>query len=72
MATLQIVWRSRKRTRRKRRWHELACDRGRRLYVVEELVLQGNQVGWVRSSALEVISGGRAVARRFLRYARSS
>jgi hypothetical protein len=35
---------------------------GRRLYVVEELVPQGDQKRWAQSIALEVIYGGRAVA----------
>jgi hypothetical protein len=72
MGTLQIVWRNRKRTRRKRRRQELARGAFRRLYVVEELVPQGNPVCWVRAAALEVICGGRVLARRFLGYARSS
>jgi hypothetical protein len=62
MATLNIVWKNPKASPRKRRWHELACDVGRRLYVVEELVPQGDQNRWAQSVALEVIYGGRAVA----------
>jgi hypothetical protein len=37
MSRLKIVWRNPKTARRERRWHELACDVGRKLYVVEEL-----------------------------------
>jgi hypothetical protein len=62
MARLCIVWKNPKASPRKRRWHELACDVGRRLYVVEELVPQGDQKRWAQSIALEVIYGGRAVA----------
>jgi hypothetical protein len=62
MTGLKIVWRNPKAEPRKRRWHELACDVGRRLYVVEELVSQGNQKRWAQSIALEVILGRRAVA----------
>jgi hypothetical protein len=36
MSRLEIVWRNPKASRRERRWHELACDVGRRLYLVEE------------------------------------
>jgi hypothetical protein len=43
MSQLKIVWRNPKTARRQRRWHELACDVGRKLYVVEELVPQGDQ-----------------------------
>jgi hypothetical protein len=49
-------------TIRKRRWHALACDAGRRLYVVEELVPQGEQKRWAQALALDVITGRRAVA----------
>jgi hypothetical protein len=41
MTGLKIVWRNPKSAPRSRRWHELACDVGRRWYVVEELVPQG-------------------------------
>jgi hypothetical protein len=43
-------------------WHELACDFGRRLYVVEELVPQGDKKRWAQSLAFELIPGGGAVA----------
>ncbi len=59
MTGLKIVWRNTKAAPRKRRWHELACDVGRRLYVVEELVSQGDEKRWAQSIALEVISGRR-------------
>jgi len=62
MARLKIVWKNPNPAPRKRRWHELACDVGRRLYVVEELVLNGAQTRWAQSVALEVIPGGRAAA----------
>jgi hypothetical protein len=48
--------------RRERRWHELACDVGRKLYVVEELVPQGDQKRWAQAAALELVYGGRAIA----------
>jgi hypothetical protein len=63
MAGLKIVWRNSKFASRKRRWHELSCDVGRRLYVVEELVVQGDQARWAQSIALEMISGRGTVAR---------
>jgi len=62
MATLKIIWRNPKPAPRERRWHELACDFGRRLYVVEELVPQGDKPRWAQSLALEVVHGGRAIA----------
>jgi hypothetical protein len=62
MARLKIVWKNPNPIPRKRRWHELACDVGHRLYVVEELVLNGAQTRWAQSAALEIIPGGRAVA----------
>jgi hypothetical protein len=63
MTGLKIVWRNPKPALRKRRWHALACDAGRRLYVVEELVAQGDQKRWAQSIALELISGKRAAVR---------
>lgn len=60
MARLKIVWSNQKARQRKRRWHKLACDAGRRLYVVEELVTRGDQPCWARTIALEVVRGGRA------------
>ena len=57
MTGLKIVWRNPKFASRKRRWHQLACDVGRKLYVVEELVAQGDQKRWAQSIALEMISG---------------
>jgi hypothetical protein len=64
MTGLKIVWRNPKPAGRARRWHELACDVRRRLYVVEELVTQSGQQRWAQSIALEVISSRRvAVAR---------
>jgi hypothetical protein len=62
MTGLKIVWRNPKPASRKRRWHELACDVGRRLYVVEELVIQSGQPRWAQSIALEMISCKRVVA----------
>jgi hypothetical protein len=62
MSQLKIVWRNPKSARRQRRWHELACDVGRRLYVVEELVPQGDQKRWAQAAALEVVYGGHAIA----------
>lgn len=62
MAQLKIIWRNPKPSPRKRRWHELACDVGRRLYVVEELIPQGDQKRWAQSIALELVHGGRAIA----------
>jgi hypothetical protein len=62
MASLRIVWKNPNATPRKRRWHELAFDSGRRLYVVEELVPIGTQTRWAQSVALEVIPGGRVAA----------
>jgi len=62
MTGLKIVWRNPKPAGRTRRWHELACDVGRRLYVVEELVIQSGQQRWAQSIALEMISRKRVVA----------
>jgi len=62
MSQLKIVWRNLKTARRPRRWHELACDVGRKLYVVEELVPQGDQKKWAQAVALEILPGGRAIA----------
>jgi hypothetical protein len=62
MSGLEIVWRNPKASRRERRWHELACDVGRRLYLVEEWVARGDQHCWAQAVALEVVRGGRAVA----------
>ena len=62
MSQLKIVWRNPKTARRERRWHELACDVGRKLYVVEELVPQGDQKRWAQAAALELVYGGRAIA----------
>jgi len=60
MAALKIVRRNTKAVSRKRRVHELAGGGGRRLYVVEELVAQGDQKRWAQFIAMEVISGGIA------------
>jgi len=62
MSQLKIVWRNPKSRPRERRWHELACDVGRKLYVVEELVPQGDQKRWAQAVALEIVPGGRAIA----------
>ncbi|PYX38861.1 MAG: hypothetical protein DMG81_10715 [Acidobacteria bacterium] len=62
MTGLKVVWRNKKATPRARRWHPLARDVGRRLYVVEELVIQGDLKRWAQSIALEVISGKRPLA----------
>jgi hypothetical protein len=63
MAGLKVVWRNPKAAPREQRWHELACDFGRRLYVVEELVPQGDKKRWAQSLAFEVVSGGGAVTK---------
>jgi hypothetical protein len=63
MTGLKIVWRNPKPAHRSRRWHELACDVGRRLYVIEELVPQGEHKRWAQSIALEVVFGRGAVAK---------
>jgi predicted HAD superfamily phosphohydrolase YqeG len=60
MAVLKIVWKNPKAEPRKRRWHELASDVGRRVYLVEELVPQGSLKQWAQRVALEIIVGGRA------------
>lgn len=62
MSRLKIIWRNPKTARRERRSHELACDVGRKLYVVEERVPQGDQKRWAQAAALEVVYGGRAIA----------
>ncbi len=60
MSCLKIVWSNPKAQRRKRRWHKLACDVGRHLYLVEELVTRGDQPCWAQAVALEILRGGRA------------
>jgi hypothetical protein len=60
MSLLKIVWSNPKAERCKRRWHKLACDVGRRRYVVEELVTRGDLPCWAQAVALEVVRGGRA------------
>ena len=62
MAGLKIVWKNPHPAPRKRRWHELACDVGRRLYVVEELVPNGAQTRWAQAAAFEIIYGRRTAA----------
>jgi hypothetical protein len=62
MQELKVIWRNPKPAPRKRRWHELAGNFGRRLYVVEELVPQGEEKRWARTIALELITCRRAVA----------
>jgi hypothetical protein len=62
MHRLKVIWRNPKPSTRKRRWRAQACDVGRRLYVVEELVPQGEQKRWAQALALEVVTGRRAVA----------
>ncbi len=64
MTGLKIVRRNTKAVSRKRRVHELAGGGGRRLYVVEELVAQGDQKRWAQFIAMEVISGGCAAPGR--------
>lgn len=62
MSRLRIVWRGPHPRRYQRRWHELASDFSRRLYVVEELVHQGGQPRWAQAAALEVRYGKRPAA----------
>lgn len=61
MERLKVIWRNPKPAPRKRRWHELAANVGRRLFVVEELV-QGQENRWARTIALELITFRRKVA----------
>ena len=63
MPQLKVVWRNPKTAHRQRRWHELVCDVGRKLYVVEELVPQGEHKRWAQAVALEVVHGGRIASR---------
>jgi hypothetical protein len=62
MSQLKVVWRNSRPVKRERRWHELACDVGRKLYVVEKLVPQGGHKRWAQAVALEVMPGSRAIA----------
>jgi hypothetical protein len=62
MSQLKVVWRNPRHAKRERRWHALACDVGRKLYVVEELVPQGDQKRWAQAVALEIVPVGRAIA----------
>lgn len=57
MSQLKVVWRDSRTAKRERRWHELACDVGRKLYVVEELVPLGDQKRWAQAVALENRAG---------------
>jgi hypothetical protein len=61
MERLKVIWRNPKPSPRKRRWHELAANLGRRLFVVEELV-KGQDNRWARTIALELITCRRNVA----------
>jgi hypothetical protein len=60
MSRLQIVWSNPKPQHRKRRWHTLACEVDRRLYLVEELITRGDRPCWAQAVALEIVRGGRA------------
>jgi len=62
MERLKVICRNLKPAPRKRRWHELAANLGRRLFVVEELVPQGRENRWARTIALELITFRRKVA----------
>ena len=62
MERLKVIWRNPKPSPRKRRWHELASNVGRRLFVVEELMPLGQENHWARTIALELIPGRRNVA----------
>jgi hypothetical protein len=63
MERLKVIWRNNpKPAPRKRRWHELAANIGRRLFVVEELIPQGQEKRWARTIALEMITFQRKVA----------
>jgi hypothetical protein len=62
MGRLKVIWRNPKPSTRKRRWHELATNVGRRLFVVEELIPQGQENRWARTIALELITCKRNVA----------
>jgi len=64
MSQRKVVWRNSRTAKRERRWHELACDVARKLYVVEELVPLGDQKRWGQAVALEIVPGGRATAPR--------
>jgi len=61
MERLKVIWKNPKPAPRKRRWHELASNWGRRLFVVEELV-KGQDNRWARTIALELITCKRNVA----------
>jgi hypothetical protein len=64
MSQLKVVWRNSRTAEREKRWHELGCDVGRKLYVVEELVPLGDQKRWAQAVALEIVPGGPATAPR--------
>jgi hypothetical protein len=59
---LMIVWRNPDPARHTQRWQKLERRSGCSLYVIQELVAAGNRGYWATTSALEVLSGGRAVA----------
>jgi len=62
MGRLRVIWRNPRPSPRKHRWHELAPNLGRRLFVVEELVPLGQEKRWARTIALELIPCRRRVA----------
>jgi len=62
MERLKATWRNPKPSPHKRRWHELAANVGRRVFVVEELVALGRENRWVRTIAPELVPVRRNLA----------
>ena len=62
MGRLEIVWRNPNHVTHKNRWHPASLELGYALYVVEELVSDGDFVYWSVKADLEVLIGGRRSA----------
>ena len=62
MRTLEIVWRNPNRVIHQNRWRPSSSRSGCRLYVVEELVSDGDFVYWRVKANLEVLSEGPGAA----------
>jgi len=60
MAKVEIVWRNPEPVKHTLRRHSLQRDSNHALYVLQELVDDGNLGYWTTISDLEVLVGGRA------------
>lgn len=62
MQALKVIWRNPKIRRYERRCVPLQIAPDRRVYLVEELVAQGDRRYWSKAAALEMVYGGRKAA----------